>query len=100
MDVILIHETYNPIHKVIHIAERSRLRTVSIDCDVLTVQSLNDEVAHNAAIIRMHAWTIGIKNADHADVDFVTPLVVEAQSFRRTLALVIARPQSSTIYMA
>jgi len=39
-----------------------------INGDVFSLQSLNNKVTNNTAIIRMHAWAIGIKDTNHFNV--------------------------------
>jgi len=60
------------------------------DGDVLATQSLHNEIRDYAAIVGMHAWSIGIENTHNLDIQSVLTVVVKEQRFGTTLALVVA----------
>jgi hypothetical protein len=60
--------------EVVHVAEAARLASVGIDGDVLAAQRLDNEVGHEALIVRMHVWAIAIGVEDASDLD-VEPML-------------------------
>jgi hypothetical protein len=42
--ILCRHEFYQAIDEIVDVAERPRLRTVSVDCQISVEQSLNDEI--------------------------------------------------------
>jgi hypothetical protein len=42
-------------------AEGPRLRAVAIDRDILAFENLDNEVRHDASVVRVHARAVGIK---------------------------------------
>ena len=51
----LVHQADEAVHGVVHIPKRPRLAPVAVDRDVLAMQRLQDEVAHDTTIIGVHA---------------------------------------------
>ena len=47
--------------QVVDIAEAACLRSFTVDCDVVTSQSLYDKVRYDAAILQMHPRTIRVE---------------------------------------
>jgi len=42
-----------------------------------TLQRLNDEIADDPTVTRMHSRSVGVEYSDYADLDPVLPVVVE-----------------------
>ena len=61
IEVCRRHKPHQPIDQIIDIAERTGLRTIAIDGDVIAKKRLNDEVRHDAPVVRVHAWTVSIE---------------------------------------
>ena len=50
--------------------------------------------------MRVHARTVGVEDADHADIDAVLAAVVRAERFGGALALVVAAPEADRVHVA
>jgi hypothetical protein len=72
-----IHHPDEAFNHIIYIAKRSGLLTISVDCDVLSLKRLNDEIAHYATVIGVHAWAVGIEDPDHLNLKLVLSPVVK-----------------------
>jgi len=88
--VAAIHQPDQPLHQIVHIAERAGLAAIAIQRERLSAQRLHDEVAHHAAVIGQHPRPVGVEDPRHADLGAVHAPVVEAQRFGNALALVVA----------
>jgi len=85
-----IHQRDQAPHQVVDIAERARLRAVTVEGDRRMHERLHDEVRHDAAVARMHPRTVGVEDARHLDAQRVLAVVVEEQRLGAALALVVA----------
>jgi len=95
-----IHHADEAVDEVVDIAERAGLQTVAVDGDVLAAKGLHDEVAHHAAVVRVHARPIGVEYAHDLDFNLVLPVVVEKEGFGAALAFVIAGSYADGVYVA
>mmetsp|Transcript_124397 Transcript_124397/g.265088 ORF Transcript_124397/g.265088 Transcript_124397/m.265088 type:complete len:301 (+) Transcript_124397:130-1032(+) len=100
MRLLLVHEANEGIHGIFHEAEGSCLRSVTVNGDVLIRERLHDEVAHNAAVVRVHAWPVRVEDAGQADVDVVAPEIIEAKGLRDSLTLVITGAHADGVHVA
>lgn len=60
---------------IVDIAEGSRLIAVSVDGDGLIEQGLNNEFAHDTAIVGVHVRPIGVEDTAYLGLDAVNPVV-------------------------
>ncbi len=97
---LLVHHADHAVHQVVHVAEGSRLGTVTVHGQVLSPQCLYDKVGNHSPIVRVHPWTIGVEDANHPNVHTVLPVVIEEQGLRAALALVVASPRPNGINVA
>ena len=84
-----VHHLEQTVDQIVNVAERSRLRAVAVDRDVLADDRLADEVAHDAPIKRVHARAVGVEDSHDANVDVVLPAVIEHERLGSALALVV-----------
>jgi len=73
MELFLVHCRDNSCDEVIHEAERTSLLTLSVHGDVFSLESLHDKIRYYSAIVKEHAWAIGVKDADYTG--FNVPLL-------------------------
>ena len=66
-----VHEPHQAVHQVIYVTKRTGLLAIAVDGDRLALQSLDDEVGDNPAIVRVHARAVGIEDAGHLDLELV-----------------------------
>lgn len=85
-----VHEENETVDQVVDVLERSGLRTVTVDSHVFTLESLDDEVGDDSAVVRVHSGTEGVEDTCDSDVDTVLPHVTVSQGLGDSLALVVA----------
>src|SRR5208337_1947041 len=73
--LLSFHHRHQGVHEVVDVAEGSGLRAIAIDGDVFSFQGLHDEIAHYAAIVRVHARAVGVEDPHDLDVHFDLPPV-------------------------
>ena len=95
-----IHHANECLDHVIHVTKAARLLPTTIDRNIAAHECLNDKIADHSPIARMHAWTVGIEDAHHLDIELVLPIVVEKKGLGTSLALVVATADSNWIYPA
>jgi len=95
-----VHQTHKAFDQVVHIAKRAGLRAVAVEGDGLALQRLDDEVAHHAAVIGVHARAVGVEDASDLDVHAVLAAVVKEQGFGAALALVVAGARADRVDLA
>jgi hypothetical protein len=76
------------------------LTAVSIDCEGLVVERLNNEIRDDPPIIGMHSGAVSIENTSEANGDFMFSIIIEKQSFRAPLPFVITRAVANWIDIA
>ena len=72
-----VHQSYQPIDKVVHIAERTGLVALAIDRNVFITKGLHDEVRYHPPIVWMHARPIGIEDARDLDRQTMLAPIIE-----------------------
>ncbi len=95
--LLLLHEAEESLDKVVDEAEGAGLRAVTVDGQIISLKGLNDEVGDDTPVIGQHARTIGVEDADDADIDSILAVVVEEESLCGTLALVVAGAKSDRV---
>ncbi len=88
--MIIPHEPQHQFHQIVHIAERPRLRAISVNGDGLALQGLHDEVRNNPSIIRVHSRAVGVEQPSYLDREAVLAVVGEEEGFRAAFAFVVA----------
>src|SRR6185369_896738 len=99
-EVAAFHHPDHAFHQVVHITEGAGLGTVTVYCDVLVSQGLQDEVGDHPAVVLGHSGTIGVKDTNDADVHLVLAVIVHHQCFRYSFALVIAAADADRVDVA
>ena len=91
----MVHQPLPAVEQVVDVAEGAGLHAVAVDRDVLALERLDDEIRHHAAVVGVHAWSVGVEDPRYLDAQFVLAVVVEEQRLGAALALVVAgaRPQ-------
>src|SRR5262245_40203535 len=84
------HETEEAVDEVVDVAEGAGLASVSVDCDRIAAQRLDEEVGDDAPVVGLHAWAVGVEDAGDLDLHPVLPVVVEEERLGATLAFVVA----------
>lgn len=84
-----VHHPHKAFNQVIDIAKRTALLAIAVDRDRLPLQSLNDEVRHNASVVGVHAWTVGVEDPHDLDVEIVLAMIVKEQRLGAALSFII-----------
>src|SRR5262249_27922976 len=95
-----VHEAQKRLNRVRHVAERSRLRSVSVDGDVLAQKSLNDEARNDTAVVRVHPRPVGIEYPGYLYVYLVLSPIIEEQRLGAALSLVVAGTKAVRVDVA
>lgn len=95
-----VHQANEAFDQVVHIAKRASLRAVDVEGDRLALQRLDNEVAHHAAIVGVHARAIGVEDVRNLDVHAVLTAVVEEQGFGAAFAFVVTGTRADRIDLA
>ena len=66
--VVAVHEADQALHQVVHVLEGASLLPVAVNRDVLVLQCLDDEVAHDATVVGVHSRAEGVEDARHPDL--------------------------------
>jgi len=85
-----IHHADHSLYQVIDITEGACLCPVTKDRYVLISESLDNKVADDPSVVRMHLRAIGIEYPDNSDVNLVLPVIIEEEGLRAALPFVIA----------
>src|SRR5262249_8301821 len=93
------HQADHPIYQIVDKAERTRLLSISVDGYGLIVKSLDDEIGHDTAVVRLHARSVSIEDAQYLDFQIVLASVVEKQGFRAAFAFIIAGAGTDRVHM-
>lgn len=96
----VVHQSEDPFDQIVSIAEGSGLFAFAEDSNRLTGDCLADEVRYYAAVVGMHAWSVGVEYADDTNVDFVHAVIVHEQCFGDSFAFVIARSDADGVDIA
>ena len=80
-DAFRVHEADEAFDEVVDIAEGAGLGAVTIDGDVF-LEGLDNEVGNDATVVRQHPGSVGVEDADHADIDVGPTMVIEKERLR------------------
>mmetsp|Transcript_11895 Transcript_11895/g.27602 ORF Transcript_11895/g.27602 Transcript_11895/m.27602 type:complete len:318 (-) Transcript_11895:573-1526(-) len=97
--IVAIHQLHEPVDEVVDVLERARLRALAVDGHRLALQRLNDEVAHDAPIVRVHARAESVEDAGNSHVNPLLLLVRVHHRLRHAFALVIARTRTNRVHV-
>jgi hypothetical protein len=98
--VVSIHELHQSFDEIVDILERARLLAIAVDGDVLALQCLDDEVAHDAAVVGVHAGSEGVEDASYAHLCVSLGVIGVHHGLRHALAFIIASAGTDRIHMA
>ena len=83
--VVSVHEFNQTVHEIIDILERSSLLAVAVNCDILSLQRLNDEVAHHTTIVGMHSRSEGVEDSSNSHFNTTLLLIRIHHRLRHSL---------------
>ena len=88
--VVAIHELDQSSDQIVNVLEAASVSAVSVYCNVLVLEGLDDEVRHDTTIVGVHSGAEGVKNTSDADFDVVLAFVGIHHCFIHTLTLIVA----------
>lgn len=88
--VVAIHELDQSIDQIVDVLEAAGVCAISVYCDVLVLEGLDDEVRHDASIVGVHSGTEGVENTSDANFNVVLAFVGVHHSFCDALSLIVA----------
>ena len=71
------HEPDKAFDHVVYVAEGAGLHSGAVNGDVITIQGLYDEVGDHAPVVGVHARSVCVENAGHANIQAVLAVIVE-----------------------
>jgi hypothetical protein len=95
--VFSIHEENQAINEIVNILEGSRLLAVSINCHVLSLERLYDEVRDDSAIVWVHSRSKGVENTRYSHIDAILTHVTVSEGLSYTFPFVVTSPRADTI---
>ncbi len=98
--LLVLHHPDHPLHQVGDIAEGAGLGTVAEDGDIFIFQGLEDEVGNDPAVVLGHPGTVGVEDADDADVHVVLAVIVHHQGLGHPFPLVVAAADADGVDVA
>ena len=94
------HEPNKSLNEVVDVAEGAGLGAIAVERDILTAESLHDEVGDDAAVVFVHARAVGVEDADDTDIDFVFAVVIEEQGFGASFSFVVTGTSADGVDVA
>lgn len=58
------HHAQNRFHQIVHELERTGLFSLAIERDILSLQSLDNEIRDDTSVPHGHAGPVGVENPD------------------------------------
>jgi hypothetical protein len=66
---VAVHQSDQPVDQVIHVLEGPRLLSITINGDGLALQRLDNKVADDAPVVRMHTRSESVEDASDAHIN-------------------------------
>src|SRR5580658_5412682 len=93
-------QTQNSVDLIAYVAEAPRLAAIAIDGKVLSTQRLPHEVWNYAAVVDLHARSVGIEDAQNSGIDLVVTAKGHGDGFGKALGLVVYRSRADRIHIS
>ena len=78
----LAHNTHHGVEEDRPRSKMASLQPIPVDCDILTINGLHDEIRNDSPIIGVHARPICVEDAYYPNINIVLPVVVKKASPR------------------
>src|SRR3954466_244374 len=95
-----LHQQLQATHQIVDETEAASLAAGAIYRDRSTPQGLHDEIRDDAPVVLEHAGTVRVEDASDLDLNAMSAVVVEEESFGSPLALIIASARADRIDVA
>ena len=95
-----IHHADHAFYQVIDVAKGTRLGPITKESYVLISEGLDNKVADDASVVRLHPRAIGVEDTDNPDVNVVLPVIIEKEGLGTALAFVITGPYADGVDVA
>ena len=95
-----VHHADHGVDQVLAVAEAAGLRSIAVDGDVFALEGLDDEVADDPSVIRMHVRPVGVENTDDFYPETALSVIGGEKGFCGPFPLIIAGSLSDGIHIA
>jgi hypothetical protein len=75
------------------------LLTISIDRDIIILQTLDYEITHYSSVIGVHSWAVSVENTHHPNVEAFIGFITVNQTLSQTFTFVVARAWADRVNM-
>src|SRR3990172_2438991 len=98
--ILCVHQLYEAFDYIIHVAETPCLCSIPINSKVFAPEGLNNKVADDPAVVRVHPRSIYIENTPDFYPDFMLPEIVEKKRLSTSFALIVAGAKSDGVHIS
>src|ERR1700712_4044639 len=92
-----LHQQLQPTHQVLDETEAASLPPGAVNRDRSTSQGLHDEIGDDTSVVLQHSRTVGVEDAGDLDLNAMSAVVVEEESFGSPFALIITGARTDRI---
>src|ERR1700709_1200015 len=82
-----LHQQFQSTYQIVDETEAASLPAGAVNRDRSTPQRLHNEIGDDSPVVLQHARAVGIENARDLDLNAMSAVVVEEESFGSPLAL-------------
>src|SRR6202158_5124287 len=93
-------EAHEAVDLVTDVTEAARLIAVAVDGEGFAAQGLLHEIRDDPSVVKLHARSVGIEDADDVRIHVVIAAVGHGHGFGETLGFVVDRPGADRIDVA
>src|SRR5690606_6751588 len=95
--IIRRHHFDHTVYQIIYILETARLRSISIDSNISTLESLYDKIRDNASVLRVHSWAICVEDSYDLNIDLMLTMIIHEKCFCTPFAFIITRANTDRV---
>src|SRR6056297_1059963 len=97
---VRLRESIDPIHKIIHVCERSSLRPITKYCNRISLESLTHKGRKCTPVAEAHSGSVSIKYPNNPCFKIVVSVIPHRHSFSKSLGLIVYAAKTNRIYIA
>jgi hypothetical protein len=92
-----VHKEDKTVDEIVDVLERPGLLTVTVDSHILALESLDDEVGDDSAVVGVHSGPEGVEDTGDSDIHRILPHVTVGKSLSDSFTLVVTSSGSDTV---
>src|SRR5580700_11354648 len=98
--LVRFRKTDEAVHFIADVAEAAGLAAIAVNGEVFAADGLLHKVGDDAAIVQLHARTVGIEDANDASVYLVITVVGHGEGFAEAFGFVVDRAWADGVDVA